>query len=115
MQINPISGPTTHPKNQRSHLNFQGSLKTAQGSDLPPFEAEIVDSVGWTQEDHLLSGEAWTRGEATALFRSYPTGTHSLHLTSTDLDICFLLYRVIEPPGSLVDPETETGVGQSDG
>jgi len=79
-------GPTTHPKNQLSHINFQGGLfKTVQGSGLPYFEAVVVDGVGWTQEEHLLSGEAWVKGEATALL------------------------RVIEPSGSSGDP-TETGL-----
>jgi len=78
-------GPTT-PKNQLTYLKVHGSIKTVQGSDLPPFEAEIVDGGGWTQEDHSPSGEPWARA-----------------------DLCALL-RVTEPSGGSVDPEMETGL-----
>jgi len=79
-------GPTTHPKNKLSYAKFRGTIKTAQGSDLPPFEADIVDSGAWAQEDNLPSGEAWVKTEL------------------------FALLRVTEPSGSSVDPEMETGL-----
>jgi len=81
-------GPTTHPKNNLAYGKFAGSIRTAPGSSLPPFEAEIVDSGAWAQQDHLPSGETWLRTDTTALL------------------------RVVEPSNASVDPvvaETETG------
>ena len=77
MQLNPISGPTKHPKNQLTYLKFHGTIKTVQGNGLPPFEADIVDSGAWAQEDHLSSGEVWVKTEHFALLRHHPI-TNSL-------------------------------------
>jgi len=81
-------GPTTHPKNNLAYAKFEGSIRTAPDSSLPPFEAEVVDGSVWAQLDHLPSGETWVKTDATALL------------------------RVVEPPNASVDPavaETETG------
>ena len=66
-----ISGPTTHPKNNLTYLKVHGSIKSVQGSGLPPFEAEIIDGGGWTQEDHSPSGEPWARADLSALLRCH--------------------------------------------
>ena len=68
-----ILGPTTHPKNQLRYVNFHGSMKAVHGSDLPPFEADIVDGGAWLQEEHLPSGEIWVKVEHSALLRYHPT------------------------------------------
>jgi len=81
-------GPTTHPKNNLDYVKAEGTVRTVPGGSLPPFEAIIVDSGTWVQQDHLPSGEVVMRSEATALL------------------------RVVEPPNASVDPavaEMETG------
>ena len=67
-----ILGPTTHPKNQLRYVKFHGSIETVQGSDLPPFEADIIDGGAWIQESHLPSGEVWINVEHSALLRYQP-------------------------------------------
>jgi len=79
-------GGTTHPKNQLSYVKLQGSIKTVNGSGLPPFEANIVDSGSWVQQDYQPGGEAWMTAES------------------------FALLKVVEQAGASVDPETETGL-----
>jgi len=80
-------GPTTYPKNNLSYVKVQGSIKTAQGSDLPSFEADFVDAGSWVQQEHLPSGEVWMKAES------------------------FALLRVVESSSDAsVDPETETGM-----
>jgi len=79
-------GPTTHPKNHLSYLKIRGTVKSAHDSNFPPFEAEFVDGGAWVQEELLHSGQPWIKPEG------------------------FALLRVVEPPNTLTDPETETGL-----
>ena len=90
--LNPISCSMTDHKNHLTYIKFQGSIKSVQGSGLPHLEGVVVDGEAWGQEVHLPSGEAWVKGGTTALFRSHPTDSNSLHFwTYTHLGICFFV------------------------